>query len=222
MKYFGRFMLLTVGLAFVAFVLSSLPSHPTAAAGGPAVTVVNTSANPVPVTGSVNSTVSGAVSITGTPSVQITNAPAVNVTNTPTTAIPTVVAPAASTIYNQMCTQSTSDTNIASCTFAGFAPGTLVITSASVASQNTAGEDPLNAQIQSGGGSPVLFIPMTKQTTVNLSSGNADFLAGASSGVVMLPGSSSPPICLLNTHIASAGEVIVITCTISGYVVPAD
>jgi hypothetical protein len=69
MRYFGRFMLLTLGLGVVAFVLSSLPSHPVvAAAEGPAVTVVNT---PLPVNvGNFPSTqaVSGTVNFGNFPS----------------------------------------------------------------------------------------------------------------------------------------------------------
>ena len=45
-------------------------------AGGPSVTVVNTAANPVPVTGSITGSVTGAVTISGTPTVQINNSPA--------------------------------------------------------------------------------------------------------------------------------------------------
>jgi hypothetical protein len=44
MKYLGKLMVLTLGLGLFAVVLSSLPSHPAAAAvGGPGVTVLNTS-----------------------------------------------------------------------------------------------------------------------------------------------------------------------------------
>jgi len=85
MKHVGGLMLLTLGLGLFAFVLSSLPSHPAAAAGSAPVTVLNTSANPVPVTGNVDAAVTGTVSaqqsgvwnvgINGTPSVNaaITN-----------------------------------------------------------------------------------------------------------------------------------------------------
>jgi hypothetical protein len=49
-KQFGKMMLVTLGFGLLAVVLSSLPNHPTAAAPGPApVNVVNTGANPVPV-----------------------------------------------------------------------------------------------------------------------------------------------------------------------------
>ena len=69
MRYFGRFMLLTLGLGVVAFVLSSLPGHPVvAAAEGPGVTVVNT---PLPVNvGNFPSTqaVSGTVNFGNFPS----------------------------------------------------------------------------------------------------------------------------------------------------------
>lgn len=61
MKQFGRLMLLTLGFGLFAVVLSSLPNHPAAAAPNQAVTVVNTSANPVPVAGSVNATLTGTV-----------------------------------------------------------------------------------------------------------------------------------------------------------------
>jgi hypothetical protein len=66
MKQFSRIVLVGVGLWLVAVVLSSLPSHPVAAAnGGPSVTVV--APLPLPVTGTVN----GSVSISGTPSVNV-------------------------------------------------------------------------------------------------------------------------------------------------------
>ena len=55
MKYFGRFMFVTLCLGVVAFVLSSLPSHPAAAAGSAPVTVVNTS--PIAVSGTVTATI---------------------------------------------------------------------------------------------------------------------------------------------------------------------
>ncbi len=66
MQQFSRIVLVGLGLGLAAVVLSSLPSHPVAAAdGGPSVTVV--APLPLPVTG----TVSGSVSISGTPSVNV-------------------------------------------------------------------------------------------------------------------------------------------------------
>lgn len=68
MQQFSRIVLVGLGLGLAAVVLSSLPSHPVAAAnGGPSVTVV--APLPLPVTG----TVSGSVSISGTPSVNVSD-----------------------------------------------------------------------------------------------------------------------------------------------------
>ncbi len=217
MKYFGRFMLLTSGLGVVAFVLSSLPSHPAAAAGGPAVTVVNTSANPVPVTGSVNSAVSGAVSITGTPSVQITNAPtALNVNNTPTSAIPTVVAPAASTIYDQSCSVTITG-DPAFCTLPAFSPNTLIVTSFSISVGGT-NEDPGSAGLGlvtygSAGflSPPVVFAPLFKQL-------NPGYWVGAVTGFFPFASSLSPPSCSVYFPISDSFGTI--TCTVTGYLIP--
>jgi hypothetical protein len=79
MKHFGKLMLLTLGLGLFAVVLSSLPSHPTAAAAGPAVTVLNT---PLPVQGTVAAQQSGVWNVnaaqSGAWSVGINNTPGVN------------------------------------------------------------------------------------------------------------------------------------------------
>ena len=95
MKEFTKIMLCGLGLGLFAVVLSSIPSRsaapPLPPPGGPSVTVANTSANPVPVTGNVavtntpGVTIANTVPVTGT--VAISSLPAlavggtVNVTN---------------------------------------------------------------------------------------------------------------------------------------------
>lgn len=86
MKQFGKFMSLGLALVLFAVALSSIPSRsappPPPGPGGPSVTVANTSANPVPVSGSVavtntpGVTVANTVPVTGT--VAISSMPAVS------------------------------------------------------------------------------------------------------------------------------------------------
>lgn len=52
---------------------------------GPAVTVVNTAAQPVPTAAQGTTNVQGAVSITGTPNVNVTNTPTVRTLDNPAT-----------------------------------------------------------------------------------------------------------------------------------------
>src|SRR5580658_7241934 len=89
MKHFVNLRILTLGSGLFAVVLSSLPTHPAAAAPGDApslpVKVTNT---PLPVQGSVNAAVTGTagatqsgawnVGINGTPTVNVLNAPPLN------------------------------------------------------------------------------------------------------------------------------------------------
>ena len=71
-----------IGL-FLAIVMHT--SQPVRATTGSApVTVVNSSSQPVPVTGTVTGTVTGSVSVSNTPSVNIANTPAVTLSGTPT------------------------------------------------------------------------------------------------------------------------------------------
>lgn len=129
MKQFSKIMFLTMGLGLFAFVLSSLPNHPAAAAGSAPVTVTNAAANPVPVTGSVNAAVTGNVNATivGTPSVNIsfpssigvTGGP-VNVANTPTTPIfnRDVDNPASQPFVGFLCAGTAGECGRASASFA--------------------------------------------------------------------------------------------------------
>ncbi len=222
MERFGRIILLTLGLGLFAVALSFFPRHPVAAATDPPAIPVNVEntptvkiiPTPLPVTGSVDSTVSGAVSIIGTPSVQITNAPAVNVNNTPTSAIPTVVAPAASTIYDQSCSAPiTGDPQ--GCTFAAFSPNTLIVTSFSISVGGT-NEAPGSAGLgltSASGFTPVVLAPMSLQL-------NPGYWVGAVTGFFPIASSLSPPSCSVYFPVvASFGTV---TCTVTGYLIPPD
>jgi hypothetical protein len=83
MKQSAKFAILTLALGLFAAVLSSLPSHPAAAAAGdPPSLPVKVTNTPLPVQGNVNAAVTGNVNATilGTPSVNVLSAPPVNVT----------------------------------------------------------------------------------------------------------------------------------------------
>jgi hypothetical protein len=67
-------------LVFVASLVMAGP-EPAHGHGGPDVTIVNSSENPVPV--SVSGSISGSVTIENTPDVNVVNTPNVSVTNTP-------------------------------------------------------------------------------------------------------------------------------------------
>lgn len=73
-----------IGLIFGIAVHTSQPLHGASTSGSPAVTVVNSSSQPVPVTGTVTGTITGSVSVSNTPSVNIANTPAVTLSGTPT------------------------------------------------------------------------------------------------------------------------------------------
>jgi len=61
MKRFARLLLVTFGFGVLGFVMSLVPQKNAGGAGGAPVTVMNTSTNPVPVTGNVSAAVSGTV-----------------------------------------------------------------------------------------------------------------------------------------------------------------
>jgi len=73
--------MLAAGFAFFGLNLGH-PAH-ASTSGNPIVTVGNTPANPVPVTGSVTGNITGTVAVSNTPSVSVTNNPNVTVSNVP-------------------------------------------------------------------------------------------------------------------------------------------
>jgi hypothetical protein len=210
MKYFGRFMLLTLGLGVVAVVLSSFPSHPAAAMGSAPVTVINT---PLPVTGNVNAAQSGpwTVGVTGTPTVAVNN--------TPLTAIPTVVAPAGSAIYQDQCNFGYSG-QTASCSFGGFTPATLIITSVSIFSTSPAGDDPMYAVLGSTTlGTNLLYIPLFKQGTSPGPPTFDNWVGSNPQAPLPIPAADSPLNCFV--FLASTTNFGGISCAITGYLVNA-
>lgn len=212
MKHFGRFMLLTLGLGLFAFVLSSLPSHPAAAApGGPGVTVLNT---PLPVTGNVNAAVSGAVSITGTPSVQITNAPAINVNNTPTSAIPVVQAPIGTSIYASSCSANTLQ-DYAVCNLATINSNmVLYVESATISTSSSSVV--VSGFIASPQG-VIITIPMIAQ---GQNTAGTYFFTGQMAGAAHFAGGSYPTCTVALGN--AAANVQISSCSIFGYLVPAS
>jgi len=107
--YNSRIFRAVVAVSLLAFLLviamhTSQPSR-ASTTGAPTVTVVNTGANPVPVTGTVTGTVTGSVSVTNTPSVNVANTPSVTLSGTPTVNVGTMPA---------VTLSGTSDVNIVS------------------------------------------------------------------------------------------------------------
>jgi hypothetical protein len=66
---------LVLGISIVATAVSLIGTKPATAAAAAAVQVVNTSANPVPVTGTVNAAISGNVGLTSGATVKVSNTP---------------------------------------------------------------------------------------------------------------------------------------------------
>ena len=91
-----------IGLLLAIVMHTSKPLQ-ASTSGAPLVTVVNTSANPVPVKGSVTGTITGSVSISNTPSINIANTPSVALSGTPTINVGTMPA---------VTLNGTSDVNI--------------------------------------------------------------------------------------------------------------
>lgn len=95
--YSSKILRSLVAVSLIAFLLviamhTSQPLQGASTSGAPTVTVVNSSSNPVPVTGTVTGTVTGSVSVSNTPSVNIANTPAVTLSGTPTVNVGTMPA----------------------------------------------------------------------------------------------------------------------------------
>jgi len=183
-------------LAVVGTLMNSRQA--TAQNGGPAVTIGAPLPLPVSLTGSN--------AITGK----------VQVENTPTSAVPTVAAPAASQLYTAQCTGGYNGSFNAQCTFPLVPAGqTLFIETESIRSTSEPGADPTEAFLAVG---PEIFVPMIQQASLP---GFADNFTGTVAGKVFSRGGTTGPICIVNLNknsITGGG----ITCSISGYLAPAQ
>ena len=92
-----------VVVSLIAFLFVVVMYTGASTTGAPLFTVANTSANPVPITGSVTGTVTGSVSVSNTPNVNVANTPAVSLSGTPTVNVGTMPA---------VTLHGTSDVNI--------------------------------------------------------------------------------------------------------------
>jgi hypothetical protein len=224
MKHFGRATLLMLGLGLFAFVLSSFPSHPAAAAGSAPVTVINTS--PIPVSLSGTSTISGNVNanitnsspipVSGTVNADIAPGASISVANRPTNAIPVVQAPIGTNIHNNTCS-NTSEGN-SGCVFPPIQTGmVLYVESASIQTYSTTGADPSLAGITETLGSGAIFPPHFIPMIAQQPSSAGDSYVGQMVGTVHLP--AGTPGC--EVFLGGTGTVT-ITCALFGYLVPAS
>ncbi len=139
----------------------------------------------------------------------------VQVANTPTTAVPAVEAPAASQIYYGYCEGFFNDSNFAGCSFPTVPSGqTLFVETASIqVAPSIAGNQPVQSDVRTpySIGTPVLFLPVAQRA-----SGDYDGTVG---GRVPFPAGSQP---WCQTYVASSGDAGSVTCSVWGYLAPAE
>ena len=140
----------------------------------------------------------------------------VRVVNTTATAIPAVQAPAAADLYQNTVSSSYAFTSSAACSFPAPPTGkTLIVESASIWSENPAGADPQYAVLSTSTAS-LSFIAMQAQAP----GVGIDNYVGALQGRIYATTALAITVNLNGTG-AAIGVPGNLTCTISGYLVPA-
>jgi hypothetical protein len=206
--YSSKILRSLVAVSLIAFLLviamhTSQPLH--AAAGAPTVTVVNTSSNPVPVTGTVTGTVTGSVSVSNTPNVNIANTPTVNVA-------------LQGTPYADTCIPGSG---LSPCLFNNIPAGTvLVIQSAGFVGDNTNGHF-FFAAVRSGINGTLYYSYLNLSAPVDATSPGISFSSiqtGQFIGTAYADSSRTPECDWSSTN---TGAVPTAGCTLFGYLIPA-
>ncbi len=140
----------------------------------------------------------------------------VRVVNTTANVIPAVQAPAAADLYQETASASYAFTSSAACSFPALPSGkTLVVESASIWSANPAGADPQYAVLSTSTAS-LSYIALQAQAT----GVGTDNYVGALQGRIYATSALAITVNLNGTG-AAIGVPGNLTCTISGYLVPA-
>jgi hypothetical protein len=154
------------------------------------------------------------IAIVSPRAVQAVAAALVQVTNTPTNAVPALLAPAASQIYQSYCFSGFGSTPSAKCYVTQVPAGqTLFVETVSIETTTENGNDPLAVAL-TGTGS-YLFVPMIKQG----SSGAWDIFVGTV-GARMPYKQGANPFCSADLNSNSAAGVM--QCSVYGYLAPAQ
>ena len=209
--YSSKILRSLVAVSLIAFLLvitmhSSQPVQ--GATGSPTVTVVNTSSNPVPVTGTVTGTVTGSVSVSNTPNVNIANTPTVKVASLPSQGTP----------YADTCIPQAGG---GICLFNPIPTGTvLVIQSASFVGDNTNGHF-FFAALRSGLNGTLYYSYLNVKAPLDAAGPGITFSSSQTaqfSGTAYADSSRTPECDWSSTN---TGGVPDAGCTIFGYLTPA-